>query len=86
LRVLGGSKFIHIHKVGCHLPPCRAAVAVVGVPGWSGDERAAEELKKRWGRNQFKINLRRQRAIKKKCGFSAISYVNIFPANVLFKG
>ena len=28
----------------------------------------------------------RFRAIKKKCGFSAISYVNIFPANVLFKG
>jgi len=48
-------------------------------------EGAAEELKKRWGRNQFKINLRRQRAIKKKCGFSAISYVNIFPVNVLLR-
>jgi hypothetical protein len=49
-------------------------------------EGAAEEPKKRWGWNQFKINLIRQKAIKKKCGFSAISYVNIFPANVLFKG
>ncbi|MBC2697481.1 MAG: hypothetical protein HF976_05185 [ANME-2 cluster archaeon] len=27
LRVLGGSKFTRIHKVGCHLPPYRAAVA-----------------------------------------------------------
>ena len=31
LRVLGGSKFTQIHKVDCHLPPCRAAVA--GVEG-----------------------------------------------------
>jgi len=61
-------------------------VAVIGAPGQSEDKRAAEELKKRWGWNQFKINLRRQRAIKKKCGFSAISYVNIFPANVLLRG
>ena len=27
LRLLGGSKFTQIHNVGCHLPPCRAAVA-----------------------------------------------------------
>ena len=27
LRLLGRSKFTQIHKVDCHLPPCRAAVA-----------------------------------------------------------
>ncbi|MCD4806639.1 MAG: hypothetical protein K8R13_03560 [Methanococcoides sp.] len=27
--VIGGSKFKQIHKVGCHLPPWRAAVAEV---------------------------------------------------------
>ncbi|NOR60572.1 MAG: hypothetical protein GQ469_08090 [Methanosarcinales archaeon] len=42
MRVLGGSKFIHIHKVGCHLPPYRAAVAVAVVG-------AAGEPKNRWG-------------------------------------
>ena len=30
LRVLGRFKSTQIHNVGCHLPPCRAAVAGVG--------------------------------------------------------
>ncbi|MRG77167.1 MAG: hypothetical protein C5S33_05315 [ANME-2 cluster archaeon] len=49
MRVLGGSKFIHIHKVGCHLPPCRAAVAVVGAPGWSGGERGRQRSRRKDG-------------------------------------